>query len=52
MVRVRNDDVQRRTGAVRELTEREEQRILKWFRHVVRMEEHLVKKIIRSDVRG
>ncbi len=35
-----------------ELTERAEQEVLQWFGHVERMEEHLVKKITRSDVRG
>ncbi len=53
MDRVRNDEVRRRTGFAKELSERAEQRVLLWFGHVEKMEEeHLVKKITRSDVRG
>ncbi len=45
--------MRRRTGVVRELAERSEQRVLQWFEHVERMdEESLVKNITRSDVRG
>ncbi len=45
--------MRRRTGVVKELAERAEQRVLWWFGHVERMEEErLVKKITRSDVRG
>ncbi len=48
MIRVR-----KRTGVVKEMPERAEQRVLLWFGHVERMEEeHLVKKVTRSDVRG
>ncbi len=40
-------------GFVRELAERAEQGVLRWFGYVERMEEErLVKKITRSDVRG
>ncbi len=53
MDRVRNEEVRRRTGVVKELAERAEQRVLRWFGHVERMEEErLVKKITRSEVRG
>ncbi len=53
MARVRNDEVRRRTGVVRELAERAEQGVLRWYGHVEKMEEErLVKKITRSDVRG
>ncbi len=52
MDRVRNEEV-RRTGVVKELAERAEQGVLRWFGHVERMEEErLVKKITISDVRG
>ncbi len=52
MDRVRNDEIQRRMGVVRELAERAEQGVLWWFGHVERMaEEHLVKKTTRSHVR-
>ncbi len=50
MDRVRNDEVRRRTGAVKELADRAEQGVLRWFGHVERMEEQrLVKKITRFD---
>ncbi len=53
MDRVRNEEVRRRRGVVKELAERAEQGVLRWFGHVERMEEErLVKKITRSDVRG
>ncbi len=49
---VRNEEVRWRTGVVKELAERAEQGVLRWFGHVERMEEErLVKKITRSDVR-
>lgn len=37
--RVRNEEMQRRTVVVRELTDRAEQGILRWFGHVERMDE-------------
>ncbi len=50
---VRNEEVRRRKGVVNELAEQAEQGVLRWFGHVERMEEqHLVKKVSRSDVRG
>ena len=53
MNRVRNEEVHMRTGVMRGLAERAEQRELRWFGHVERMEEeHLVKKIVRSDATG
>ncbi len=53
MDQVRNDEVQRRTGVVKELAERAKQGVVRWFGHVERMEEEcLVKKITRSDRRG
>ncbi len=53
MDRVRNEEVRRRTGVVKELTERAQQGVLRWFGHVERIEEErLVKKVTRSDVRG
>ncbi len=52
MDRVRNEEVRRRTGIVKEFAERAEQRVLRWFGHVERMEEErLVKRVIRSNVR-
>ncbi len=53
MDRVRNEEVRRRKGVVKELAERAEQGVLRWFEHVESMkEERFVKKINRSDVRG
>ena len=51
--RVRNEEIRRRTGVVRELAGRAEQGLLRWFGHVERMEDRrMVKKITRSGVRG
>ena len=51
--RVRNEEVRRRTGVTRQLADRAEQGVLRWFGHVERMAEgRMVKKITRSDVRG
>ncbi len=45
MDRVRNEEVRRRTGVVKELVEGAEQGVLRWFGYVERMEEErLVKK--------
>ena len=38
MDRVRNEDVHRRAGIERELASRADQRILRWFGHVERMD--------------
>ena len=37
MDRVRNEEVRSRAGIERELASREDQRVLKWFGHVERM---------------
>ena len=39
MDRVRNEEVCRRAGIERELASREDQRVLRWFGHVERMDE-------------
>ena len=39
MSRVRNEEVRRRTGIERELESRADQRVLRWFGHVERMDE-------------
>ncbi len=50
--RVRNEEVRRKIGVVREFADSAEQGVLRWFGHVQRMEEeHLVKKITIADVR-
>ena len=38
--RVRNEEVRRRAWIERELASRADQRVLRWFGHVARMEEH------------
>ena len=51
--RLRNEEVRRRTGVLLELSNRAEQRGLRWFGHVERMDEgRMVKRITGSDVRG
>ncbi len=49
---VRNDEVRRRTGDVKELAERAEQGLLRWFGHVERMKEECLVKITTSNVRA
>ena len=51
--RVRNEEIRRRCGLQRSLSERGEASVLRWFGHVERMEgERLVKKIYRAEVEG
>jgi len=51
--RVRNEMVRERTGVVRELSRRVDERVLGWFGHVERMnEERLVKRIYGAEVNG
>ncbi len=53
MNRVRSKEIRRRTVIVRELADRAEQRVLRWFGQVVRMDKGIrEKKITRSEVRG
>ena len=40
MDRVRNEEVRRRAGIERELVSRADQRVSRWFGHVVRMDEY------------
>ena len=40
MNRVRNEQVRRRAGIERELASRADQRVLRWFGHVERMDEY------------
>ena len=48
-----NEEIRRRCGFQRSLSEREEAAVLRWFGHIERMEgERLVKKIYRADVEG
>ena len=51
MDRVRNEEVRRRAGIERELASTTDQRVLKWFGHVERMDEYrMVRKVLMAEV--
>ena len=51
--RVRNEEVRRRVHVERQLSDRVDQSVLRWFGHVERMdEERLVKRVMNADVEG
>ncbi len=52
MNRVRNDEMSRRTVVLKELADRAEQGVLRWFGHIDWTKGTWVKRITRSDVRG
>ena len=53
MVRVRNEKVRRRGGIERELASRVDQRVLRWFRHVERMDEYrMARRVLMAEVSG
>ena len=53
MDRVRNKEVRRRTGIERELASRADQRVLRWFGHVERMNEyHMARRVLMAEVSG
>ena len=53
MDRVRNEEVRRRAGIERELASTADQRVLRWFRHVERMDEyHMARRVLRAEVNG
>ena len=58
MDRVRNQEVRRRAVMERELASRADQRVLRWFGHVKRMDEYrmarrvLMAEVIRGRVQG
>ena len=53
MDRVRNKEVRRRAGIERELASRADQRVLKWFGHMERMDEHrLGRRVLMAKVSG
>ena len=53
MDRVRNKEVRRRAGIGRELASRVDQRVLRWFRHVERMDEgRLARRVMKAKVNG
>ena len=52
MDRVRNEDVRRIAGIESELASRAGQRVLRWFGHVERMDEHRMARKRKGRVRG
>ena len=53
MDRVRNEEVRRRAGIGRELASRANQRVLRWFRHVERMDEYrIARRVSMAEVSG
>ena len=47
MGRVRNEQVRRRAGIERELVSRADQRVLRWFGHVERMDDYRMARRVR-----
>ena len=53
MNRVRNDEVRRRTGIERELASRADQRVLRWFGHMERMDKYrMARRVLMAEVSG
>ena len=53
MDRVRNEEVSRRPGIERELASRADQRVLRWFGHVGRMDEYrIARRVLMAEVSG
>ena len=53
MDRVRNEEVRRRAGIERELASRAEQRVLKWFGQVERMDKYRrARRVLMAEVSG
>ena len=53
MDRVRNEEVHRRAGIERRLASRADQRVLRWFVHVERMNEYrIARRILMAEVSG
>ena len=52
MDRVRNEEVRRRAGIESELASRADQRVLRWFVHVERMNEYrMARRVLMAEVR-
>ena len=50
---VRNEEVRRRAGIERELASRADQRVLRWFGHVERMDEYrMARRVLMGGVEG
>ena len=53
MERVRNEEVRRRAGIEMKLASRADQRVLRWFRHVERMDDYsMARKVLMAEVSG
>ena len=53
MDRVRNEDVRWKAGIERELASRADQRVLRWFSHVERMDEYrMARRLLMAEVSG
>ena len=53
MDRVRNEEVRRRAGIERELASRVDQRVLRWFGHVERLDEYrMARRVLMAEVSG
>ena len=51
MDRVRTEDVRRRAAMKRELASRADQRVLRWFGHVERMDEYrMARRVLMPEV--
>ena len=50
---VRNEEVHRRAGIEMELASRADQRVLRWYGHVQRMDEHrMARRVLMAEVSG
>ena len=53
MDRVRNEEVHRRARIERELASRTDQRVLRWFGHVERIDEYrMARRVLMAEVSG
>ena len=53
MDRVRNEEIRMRAGKERELVSRADQRVLRWFGHVKRMDEYrTARRVLMAEVKG
>ena len=53
MDKVSNEEVRRRTGIEREVASRADQRVLRWFGHVERMDEYrMARRVLMAEVSG
>ena len=53
MDRVRNEEVRRRDGIEMELASRADQRVLRWFGHMERMDDYrMARRVLMAEVSG